>query len=90
MVSVQVVEAENIIIASGSVPVEIPPAPLTEGLIVDSTGALEFEEVPGRLGVIGGGVIGLELGSVWMPTGFRSNRSGSTGYLPGVYRSGNR
>ncbi|MAC47750.1 MAG: dihydrolipoyl dehydrogenase [Oceanospirillum sp.] len=67
--SVQVVEAENIIIASGSVPVEIPPAPLTEGLIVDSTGALEFEEVPGRLGVIGGGVIGLELGSVWSRLG---------------------
>ncbi|MFD2190521.1 dihydrolipoyl dehydrogenase [Pistricoccus aurantiacus] len=58
-------EAENIIIASGSVPVEIPPTPLTEGLIVDSTGALEFQEVPKRLGVIGAGVIGLELGSVW-------------------------
>ncbi len=67
--SVQVVEAENIIIASGSVPVEIPPTPMTEGLIVDSTGALDFEEVPGRLGVIGGGVIGLELGSVWQRLG---------------------
>lgn len=67
--SVQVVEAENIIIASGSVPVEIPPTPLTEGLIVDSTGALDFEEVPARLGVIGGGVIGLELGSVWQRLG---------------------
>ncbi|ODC03870.1 dihydrolipoyl dehydrogenase [Terasakiispira papahanaumokuakeensis] len=61
----QTLEAENIIIASGSVPAEIPPTPLTEGLIVDSTGALEFEETPKRLGVIGGGVIGLELGSVW-------------------------
>lgn len=58
-------EAENVVIASGSVPVEIPPAPLTEGLIVDSSGALEFQEVPKRLGVIGAGVIGLELGSVW-------------------------
>ncbi|GHC31152.1 dihydrolipoyl dehydrogenase [Aidingimonas halophila] len=58
-------EADNIVIASGSVPVEIPPTPLTEGLIVNSTGALEFEEVPKRLGVIGAGVIGLELGSVW-------------------------
>lgn len=67
--STQVVEAENIIIASGSVPVEIPPTPLTEGLIVDSTGALEFDEVPARLGVIGGGVIGLELGSVWQRLG---------------------
>ena len=58
-------EAENVVLASGSVPVEIPPAPLTEGLIVDSSGALEFQDVPKRLGVIGAGVIGLELGSVW-------------------------
>tara|TARA_A100001391_G_scaffold204919_1_gene202458 strand:- start:1158 stop:2597 length:1440 start_codon:yes stop_codon:yes gene_type:complete len=62
-------EAENIVIASGSVPVEIPPTPLTEGLIVDSTGALEFTETPKRLGVIGAGVIGLELGSVWSRCG---------------------
>jgi dihydrolipoamide dehydrogenase len=61
----EVLEAENIIIATGSVPVEIPPAPLTEGVIVDSSGALEFTEAPKRLGVIGAGVIGLELGSVW-------------------------
>lgn len=61
----EVLEAESIIIATGSVPVEIPPAPLTEGVIVDSTGALEFPDVPKRLGVIGAGVIGLELGSVW-------------------------
>lgn len=58
-------EADNVVLATGSVPVEIPPAPLTEGLIVDSSGALEFDEVPKRLGVIGAGVIGLELGSVW-------------------------
>ncbi|MGJ8526661.1 Dihydrolipoyl dehydrogenase [Halomonadaceae bacterium LMG 33818] len=57
--------ADNIIIASGSVPVNIPPAPLTGDVIVDSTGALEFTEAPKRLGVIGAGVIGLELGSVW-------------------------
>ncbi|SPJ33389.1 dihydrolipoyl dehydrogenase [Kushneria phyllosphaerae] len=62
-------EAANVVIASGSVPVEIPPAPLTEGLIVDSSGALEFQEVPKRLGVIGAGVIGLELGSVWKRLG---------------------
>ena len=67
--STQVLEADNVILASGSVPVEIPPAPLTEGLIVDSSGALEFTEVPKRLGVIGGGVIGLELGSVWKRLG---------------------
>ena len=62
-------EAEHIIIATGSVPVDIPPCPLTEGKIVDSSGALEFQSVPKRLGVIGAGVIGLELGSVWSRLG---------------------
>lgn len=60
-----ILEAEHVILAPGSVPVEIPPTPLTDDFIVDSTGALEFTEVPKRLGVIGAGVIGLELGSVW-------------------------
>lgn len=64
-----VLQAEHVILAPGSVPMEIPPAPLTKDLIVDSTGALEFEEVPERLGVIGAGVIGLELGSVWSRLG---------------------
>ncbi|WP_086932779.1 dihydrolipoyl dehydrogenase [Agarilytica rhodophyticola] len=58
-------EAENVILASGSIPVAIPVAPVDNDVIVDSTGALEFTEIPGRLGVIGAGVIGLELGSVW-------------------------
>ncbi|MEE9254915.1 MAG: dihydrolipoyl dehydrogenase [Pseudomonadales bacterium] len=62
---VEVLEARHVILASGSVPVEIDPTPLSGDLIVDSTGALEFTEVPRRLGVIGAGVIGLELGSVW-------------------------
>ncbi|WP_313548680.1 dihydrolipoyl dehydrogenase [Pseudomonas sp.] len=65
----QVVEATNVILASGSRPIEIPPAPLVEGIVVDSTGALDFTEVPKRLGVIGAGVIGLELGSVWARLG---------------------
>ena len=65
----EMLEGDNIIIATGSVPVEIPPCPLTPGLIVDSTGALEFTSVPKRLGVIGAGVIGLELGSVWARLG---------------------
>ena len=60
---------KNIIIASGSVPINIPPAPVDGDSIVDSTGALEFEAVPERLGVIGAGVIGLELGSVWARLG---------------------
>jgi dihydrolipoamide dehydrogenase len=67
--TVSTFEADNIIIATGSKPIEIPPAPLTEGYIVDSTGALEFDEVPKRVGVIGAGVIGLELGSVWARLG---------------------
>lgn len=65
----EIIDAENVIIATGSVPVEIPPTPLTDNIIVDSTGALEFTEVPKRLGVIGAGVIGLELGSVWSRLG---------------------
>ncbi|MCV6612105.1 MAG: dihydrolipoyl dehydrogenase [Amphritea sp.] len=62
-------DAENVILASGSVPVEIPPAPLTEGLILDNEGALNIDETPKRLGVIGAGVIGLEMGSVWARLG---------------------
>ncbi|MBA6412409.1 dihydrolipoyl dehydrogenase [Parahaliea sp. F7430] len=66
---VSILEAGDIIIAAGSVPAEIPPAPVDNEFIVDSSGALEFSEVPKRLGVIGGGVIGLELGSVWARLG---------------------
>ena len=65
----QTLQAENIILAAGSVPVEIPPTPIDQKLIVDSTGALDLPEVPKRLGVIGAGVIGLELGSVWARLG---------------------
>ena len=62
-------EADNVILASGSTPVQIPVAKVDNDVIVDSTGALEFSEVPKRLGVIGAGVIGLELGSVWSRLG---------------------
>ena len=65
----QTLEAENIIIASGSEPVTIDVAPIDGKHIVDSTGALEFDEVPARLGVIGAGYIGVELGSVWSRLG---------------------
>jgi dihydrolipoamide dehydrogenase len=61
----EVIEAKNVILAAGSVPVNIPVAQLVDDLIVDSTGALDLQDVPKRLGVIGAGVIGLELGSVW-------------------------
>lgn len=70
--NVTVYEADNVILASGSVPVNIPVAPVNPAentIIVDSTGALEFQEVPKRLGIIGAGVIGLELGSVWSRVG---------------------
>lgn len=63
------ITAKYVILAAGSVPIEIPVAKTDGEYIVDSTGALEFSEVPKRLGVIGAGVIGLELGSVWRRLG---------------------
>ncbi len=63
------VSAKHIIIATGSVPAKIPPAPVDQDKIVDSTGALNFNQAPRTLGVIGAGVIGLELGSVWKRLG---------------------
>ncbi len=57
--------ADNVILASGSVPIEIPNVDFDGEYIIDNAGALDLEEVPDRLGVIGAGVIGLELGSVW-------------------------
>ena len=66
---VSVLEADHIIIATGSVPVDIPPCPLVDNMIVDSAGALDLREIPSRLGIIGAGIIGLELGSVWSRLG---------------------
>lgn len=63
------ITAKYVILAAGSVPIDIPVAKVDNEYIVDSTGALEFAEVPKRLGVIGAGVIGLELGSVWRRLG---------------------
>jgi dihydrolipoamide dehydrogenase len=68
-VNTQIISADNIIIASGSVPTQIPVTPIDNEFIVDSTGALAFDAVPQRLGVIGAGAIGLELGSVWSRLG---------------------
>tara|TARA_R110000764_G_C11020506_1_gene384110 strand:+ start:251 stop:1702 length:1452 start_codon:yes stop_codon:yes gene_type:complete len=67
--TVTVIDAENVILATGSIPVNIPPAPRTGDIIVDNEGALDFRAIPKRLGVIGAGVIGLELGSVWARLG---------------------
>jgi len=63
------VDAKNIVLAPGSSPVEIGAAPMRDDIIVSSTGALDWETVPKRLGVIGAGVIGLEMGSVWRRLG---------------------
>ncbi len=62
---VEVIDARYVILASGSTPIELPIAPFDGKRIVDSWGALEFSEVPKTFGVVGAGVIGLELGSVW-------------------------
>jgi dihydrolipoamide dehydrogenase len=62
-------QAKHVILASGSQPMELKTAPFDGQHIVDSWGALEFDAVPKRLGVIGAGVIGLELGSVWRRLG---------------------
>jgi len=59
------IETRNIVIATGSVPASLPGITVDEDKVVTSTGALKFKEVPKRLLVIGGGIIGLELGSVW-------------------------
>ncbi len=61
--------AKNIVIATGSKPIEIPPAKFDRQTIVSSTGALKFDEVPKHLIVVGGGIIGLEMGSVWLRLG---------------------
>jgi dihydrolipoamide dehydrogenase len=66
---ISMLAADNVIVATGSVPIEIPPVPVDQEVIVDSTGALEFLSVPKKLCVIGAGVIGLELGSVWARLG---------------------
>ena len=67
--STQVLEAKSIVIATGSEVAQLPGVAIDEKQIVSSTGALELGAVPGRLVVIGAGVIGLELGSVWRRLG---------------------
>jgi dihydrolipoamide dehydrogenase len=62
-------EAKNIVIASGSVPTSIPNVEIDNKIVVDSTGALELGRIPEKMVVIGAGVIGLELGSVYRRLG---------------------
>ena len=61
--------ASHVLLAAGSVPFTIPNVEIDNQLIVDNVGVLEFDEVPKRMGVIGAGVIGLEMGSVWSRLG---------------------
>ncbi len=63
------IKAKNIIIATGSSPVRLQQAMLEENYILDSAAALELDVVPKRLGIVGAGAIGLELGSVWSRLG---------------------
>lgn len=66
---VEVVETTHVIIATGSTPRQLPQAPVDNVLVLDNEGALSIPAVPKRLGVIGAGVIGLEMGSVWKRLG---------------------
>ena len=59
------IQADKIIIATGSIPVSLPGIDFDEKTIISSTGALKLEKVPKKLTIIGGGYIGLEMGSVW-------------------------
>jgi dihydrolipoamide dehydrogenase len=65
----EILEAKNVILAAGSTPIELKIAPFDGTQIIDSWAALELDAVPERLGVVGAGVIGLELGSVWSRLG---------------------
>jgi dihydrolipoamide dehydrogenase len=66
---VETLAAQHVVLATGSAPIELAIAKFDGRRIVDSTGALAFDNVPKRLGVIGAGVIGIELGSVWKRLG---------------------
>src|SRR5207237_7501241 len=65
----QTYATKSIVIATGSDSTPLPGVEVDEKRVVTSTGALELDQVPGHLVVIGGGVIGLELGSVWKRLG---------------------
>ncbi len=64
-----IIHTENTIIATGSIPVSLPGIEIDEKVIVSSTGALKLEQVPKKMVVVGGGYIGLEMGSVWSRLG---------------------
>ena len=65
----KIYKAKKIVISTGSLPVSLPGVKIDEKIIVSSTGALSFKQVPNELTIIGGGYIGLEMGSVWKRLG---------------------
>ncbi len=67
--SKRTLKTKNILIATGSTPIELPGLKFDGKYVVDSTGALSFNPIPGKLLVVGGGYIGIELGSVWRRLG---------------------
>ncbi|NEU34948.1 FAD-dependent oxidoreductase, partial [bacterium LRH843] len=71
--STEVIKTKNILIATGSEVTPFPGIEVDEETIVSSTGALSLSAVPKKMVVIGGGVIGLELGSVWSRLGAEVN-----------------
>ncbi len=64
-----IIHSEKIVIATGSVPASLPGINIDEKIIISSTGALSLEKVPNKMVVVGGGYIGLEMGSVWSRLG---------------------
>ncbi len=86
----ETVEARNVIIATGSKPRQLPGLPVDNTLVCDNEGALAFEAVPERLGVIGAGVIGLELGSVWRRLGSKVTDPRGAAGVPRRRRPGHR
>ncbi|UOF94082.1 MAG: dihydrolipoyl dehydrogenase [Bordetella sp.] len=81
------VSAKHIIIATGSLPRKLPSLPFDEKLILSNDGALRLNNVPSKLCIVGGGVIGLEMGSVWRRLGSQVTILESmTEFLPGVDR----
>jgi len=64
-----IIQAENVIIATGSIPMSLPDIKFDEQVIVSSTGALNLKKVPQKMVIVGGGYIGLEMGSVWSRLG---------------------
>ena len=64
-----IISGDNIVIATGSIPVSLPGINFDEKIILSSTGALNIDQVPKKMVVVGGGYIGLEMGSVWSRLG---------------------